>query len=581
MDRNRLRITPARRLPAFPALTALLVLLATALPAEAQQRVNILDSESVTDEMVDGEPVQEILGDVHLRMGDFEMYCDSAYRFFDRAEVRAYGNIEIITAEERIWADSLAYFTDLDFSQLRGRVIIRSDSTTLFGNSVDYRFSTKVGHFLDGVRLEDPQGVLRANSGFYHREADSAVFRGEVQLADSTQYLEGDSLFTNRSTGYYKLYGQIYARDTENRSTLTGRYLEADSTGRRLLRGDAWLRRVSADTLDADSADSGPLRRPDPIPRDADSTGTPHPAAGISGAVLPDSVAGRLEADAELPDSLREALPDSLDAGRADSLGARPPDGLFPDTLYAASRDSAPEVRRDTTHIMAREILMRRQAGAQGDTVNTVDARDSVRIWSPRFSSLSDSARYDGGSETFELHKEPRAWYRNIQLSGPYIRVELQGSQVERLVSHTRPFAVQQDTAIGRLNQITGDTLTADFSGGALHRIRVWPEGRLLRYFVNDEGQPDGAIELSASDIRILFEEGQLVEMRVLEQPRGFTLPESEDTAKRRLEGFRWEPDLRPSRPAQPMERRFPTIPAERPFELPPRYLDFISSQER
>lgn len=561
----------ARPLPAL--LLAAFALLANFSPAEAQQRVNILEAGSLTEETVEGEPVQKILGNVHLRMGNFEMYCDSAYRFLQREEVRAYGNIEIITEDERIWADSLAYFTDVDFSQLRGRVVIFSDSTTLFGNSVDYRFSTRVGHFLDGVRLEDPQGVLRARSGFYYREADSAVFRGQVQIADSAQYLEGDSLFTNRRTESYKLYGQIYARDDENRSTLMGNYLEADSTGRRLLRGQAWLRRVSVDTVEADSAEGPALRRPDPIPRDSTYGGDP-------GVALPDSLAGRLEADAELPDSLREALPDSLAAPpEGDSLERAPPGVLFPDTLYAATRDSTPEVRRDTTHILAREILMRRRVQASGDTVGTVDARDSVRIWSPRFSSLSDSARYDGGLETFELHEEPRAWYRNIQLSGPYIRVELQAGQVDRLVSHPRPFAVQQDTAIGRFHQITGDTLTADFDNGTLRRIRVWPQGRLLRYMTTEQGDPDGAIELSAEDIRILFEGGELAGMRVLQQPRGFTLPESEETAGRRLDGFRWDPGLRPARPEGAMERRFAPIPEGRPFELPPRYVDFLRNR--
>ncbi|MDZ7680737.1 MAG: OstA-like protein [Fodinibius sp.] len=113
----------------------------------------------------------------------------------------------------------------------------RADSTTLFGNSVDYRFSTKVAHFLDEIRLEDQRGTLLANSGFYYREADSAEFRGQVQLADSLQYLEGDSLFSNRSNEYYELYGDIYGNDRENNSMIQGNYLESDSTGRRLLRG--------------------------------------------------------------------------------------------------------------------------------------------------------------------------------------------------------------------------------------------------------------------------------------------------------------------------------------------------------
>lgn len=474
----------------------------------AQERVNILEAESLVEESVGGEPVQKILGRVHLRMGDLEMYCDSAYRYLQRDEVRAYGNIEIITGEERIWADTLAYFTDIDFSQLRGRVVIVSDSTTLFGRSVDYRFSTRVGHFLDGVRLEDPQGVLRASSGFYYREADSAVFRGEVQLADSAQYLEGDSLFSNRSSESYRLYGDIYARDEDNRSTLKGNYLEADSTGRRLLRGNAWLRRVSVDTAEADT---GFARRPDPIPRDS--------------------------------------------SGRAggDSLA----------------------VRKDTTHIRARKIVMRR-AAREADSAATVNATDSVRIWSPRFSSLSDSARYDDGREIFELRAGPLAWYDNIQLSGPYIRAELEEGVLSRLVSRPRPFVVQQDTALDRLNQITGDTLTAYFREGDLARIWVVGNTRLLRFMQNAAGEADGAVEISSGETRIVFEQGRLEQVKHLGSPSGFRLEESEKTSGRRLDGFRWDPGLRPTRPEGAMEPRFDPIPDGRPFELPPRYRRYL-----
>lgn len=487
----------------------------------AQDRVNILEAESLVEESVGGEPVQKIIGQVHLRMGDLEMYCDSAYRYLQRDEVRAFGNIEIITEEERIWADTLAYFTDIDFSQLRGRVVIVSDSTTLFGQSVDYRFSTRVGHFLDGVRLEDPQGILRAGSGFYYREADSAVFREEVQLADSAQYLEGDSLFSNRRSESYRLYGNIYARDGENRSTFKGNYLEADSTGRRLLRGDAWLRRVSVDTAEADT---GFARRPDPIPREA-----------------------------------------------GDSLAAeQPPDPGTGDSLA---------VRRDTTHIRARKIVMRR-AGREADSAATVHATDSVRIWSPRFSSLSDSARYDDGREIFELRDGPLAWYDNIQLSGPYIRAELEDGVLSRLVSRPRPFVVQQDTAMDRLNQITGDTLTAYFREGDLSRILVAGNTRLLRFMQNAAGEADGAVEITSDETRILFEEGRLEEVKHLGSPSGFRLEESEGTSGRRLDGFRWDPGLRPTRPEGAMQPRFDPIPEGRPFELPPRYRRYLDRED-
>ncbi len=453
--------------------------------AQQQKKVDILDASRIVGGSFEGEEVRRILGNVHIKHQDFEMYCDSAYQFVNQDEIRAYGNIEIDTGEEKIWADSLTYFTDVDFSELRGRVILDTDSTTIFGNSVDYRFSTKVAHFIDEIRLEDQRGVLRADSGYYYRSADSVRFHGQVQLTDSLQYLEGDSLFSNRSKDYYEIHGQIFGDDQENNTMLQGAYLEADSTGRRLLEGnDAWLINFEADTSD-----------------------TTQPA--------------------------------------------------------------------DTTHIWAQTIISQEHRHPTDTTVVT-HAYEDVRVWSPNFASLSDTTQYSDSTQTFELWSNAKAWHDNVQLTGPYIKAILKDGDIDSLQSYPQPFSVQQDTTIDRLNQITGDTLTAGFTEGNLSEIFVFNNAKLLRFTKNQQNESDGAIELSAPTIRILFEDGELVRMIANGSNNGSFFPENEETAQRKLEGFVWNPDLRPQKPAEPMESRFPTIPEDLFFELPERYLEHL-----
>ncbi len=448
--------------------------------AQAQNQVNILEADSIQGGQYEGERVQKILGDVHLQSQNMEMYCDSAYQFVNKNEIRAFGNIQIETETEKIWADTLRYYTNVDFSQLRGRVIIEADSTTLFGNSVDYRFTTKVANFLDEIRLEDQRGTLVADSGFYYREPDSAKFYGKVQLSDSLQYLEGDSLFSNRETKYYELYGDIFGDDRDNDSMIKGQYLEADSTGRRLLKGNAWLKSFQQDT--------------------ADTTQT------------------------------------------------------------------------DTTHIRAKTILSKEQR-SETDTTAIVFGYENVRIWSPSFASVSDTSKYTDSTETFELWSNAKSWHKQVQLTGPYIRAKIINGDIDSLISHPRPFSVQQDTSINRLNQITGDTLHADFKEGSLNEIYVFGNSKLLRFTKNDQDEPDGAVDLSAPNIRIFFEDGELTRMKAIGTVNGSYLPESEQTKKRRLDGFSWNPEQRPQRPKEKMKRRFPPIREELFFELPHRFI--------
>ena len=455
---------------------------------QAQNTVNILEAENIDRGTYQGEPVQKILGNVHMQNKNLEVFCDSAYKFLGKSEIRAYGNVQVNTESEKIWSDTLTYFTDVDFSQLRGRVIIEADSTTLYGNSVDYRFSTKVAHFLDQIRLEDQRGTLLANSGFYYREADSAEFRGQVQLADSLQYLEGDSLFSNRRTDYYELYGDIYGNDRENDSMIQGNYLESDSTGRRLLTGrqnNAWLKSFETDTTDS--------------------------------------------------------------------------------------------TRADTTHIRAREILSLEERTAT-DTTALVMGYDSVRIWSPNFASVSDTSKYNNKTETFELWSKAKAWYEQVQLSGPYIEAQLRNGDIDSLKSYPRPFAVQQDTVIDRLNQMIGDTLHADFKDGSLHQIYVFGNAHLIK-FLKDQSSPNGLVDITAPKFRIFFENGELTSFKGTGSNNGTRLPETEKTANRQLDGFTWNPKLKPQRPQQKMQRRFPPITNDVFFDLPQRYIQHLRDE--
>lgn len=510
----------------------------------AQDQVTINKAQEVIGATVKGERVRKLIGEVSLRTEDMVMYCDSAYQYLEKSEVRAFGNIEIDTPEEQIYADTLVYFTDVDFSQLRGRVIIEADSATLFSRAVDYRFSTKVGHFLDYIRLEDQGRTLTANSGFYYREPDSAVFRGNVQLSDSLQYVEGDSLFTNRRKNTYRLYGNVFVDDRKNSLMLKGDSLKADSAGHRKLQGNAWLKKFEP--------------QPDTSTTASDSSLVDNPNRTVQRPTLSSP-----NTDTTTSDSLdRYSLQKAAQIGRTDSLAP-------PDTVATTTPDTTAS---DTTHIRAQTIYSIQDTTAS-DTLSLINAYQNVRIWSPKFSAIADTARYDDQTENFVLRSNPTAWHKQVQLTGPYIRVQLKSGEIEQLVSHPSPFVVQQDTSLDRLNQITGDTLRVNFKQGDISRIHVFPNAQLLRFTKNENDEPDGAVEMTAPSITLMFEAGALDSMKAMGPVDGMYLPESKKTAERRLDGFVWTPKQRPQRPKEPMKRRLPPIPNDPPFEMPKRFL--------
>ena len=218
----------------------------------AQNIVTLQRFESAKVTTVGGESIRKIYN-ARMSLGDVTMVCDSAWQFLNKNELRAFGNIQIDTSTENIWTDTLYYYTNQELSKLRGRVVIKQDSTTLFGHKVDYNFATKVAFFVDGIRLEYDQGILTALSGTYFQNLDSAIFRHQVQISDSAQYAEGDSLFINRKREYLQMYSSVFVVDSTNNGLLTGDYLEADSLGRRYVKGNSYLRNIDQDSTSSDT----------------------------------------------------------------------------------------------------------------------------------------------------------------------------------------------------------------------------------------------------------------------------------------------------------------------------------------
>lgn len=224
-----------------------LILCLAAFPelSQSQSRVNILDANRAEGDFIDGQIVRKLLGNVILETEQMMMEADSVYQFTEQNMLHAF-NIQIETEKEIIWADTLYYNTQTDYSELRGRVIIKSENNTVFSDNMDAALALELIIFSDPVRFEDERGTLLAESGLYYQDVDSAAFRGNVQLADNTQYLESDSLFMNRQDDLYELFGRVYAEDFEENVIFAGDYLYADSTGYRLLTGsDAWLMELS------------------------------------------------------------------------------------------------------------------------------------------------------------------------------------------------------------------------------------------------------------------------------------------------------------------------------------------------
>ncbi|KPQ00636.1 MAG: Organic solvent tolerance protein OstA [Bacteroidetes bacterium HLUCCA01] len=235
---------------------AIFLVLAFVCTTNAQTLVDIIRADQQQRVQSPEGPILKLTGNVLLQTADLTIRADSAWHLTDLGEVRGFGNLRIETNREIILADFIRYNVNTEISTLTGNVIIQTETTEIYSAEAVYSFISEIALFNKPVWLRDSSGVMQSDEGVYFSQRDSAVFRGNVQLADSAQYIEADSMFTNRKSGDYRLYGNVYLQDDENQSRLRGDYIEADSTGRRLIEGNAVLRSIEDKGDESSSQDT-------------------------------------------------------------------------------------------------------------------------------------------------------------------------------------------------------------------------------------------------------------------------------------------------------------------------------------
>lgn len=443
-------------------IALLLLMMMIAQPVVAQKRVEILRAGRGTGAQTDKGFVRTLTGNVLLRSEKITVACDSAIHYVDLDELYAFGNITITTESETIRTRRLFYNTRTEWSLLEHGVVITRDSTVLTSQSTEYSFETEIAVFKQPLRIKDPDGLMIAQRGTYFAKYDSAMVFGNVQISDSTYYLEADSVYTNRETESHKLFGRVYLFDKDENTRIIGRYVEADSTGRRLIRGNAFIEQI-----------------------------------------------------------------DSTEA--------------------------------DTTYMRAAEILVERDSAKQ----RTILATGDVMSWSADYATLSDTTHVFEADSLTLLRGSPRAWHKEMQLSGEALDIRFRNEKIHQILAYGAPSAAQLDSVTRRVHQMKGDTLLLSFTDGEISLFRIHPNATVLYHNRKDDDSPDGAIELKALSIEVIFEDGDVVDVRAWKGIDGSFLEESVELNSRRMPGVLWQPEEKPARPEErPMPRPSPPVPS-------------------
>src|ERR1035437_402487 len=452
--------------------------------------------------------LNRLLGNIKIKHNDVLMYCDSAYYYKNKNQVRAFSKVHIVQGDTlNLYGNYLFYDGTTENAFVKGNVELIDKETHLYTDSINYDVSNRIAryndrgritnakntltsiigvfyvsqnlfHFKDSVKIVNPDYVITADTMDYNTVSEIAYFHGPTELNGDSLYLycergwydtkkevtsiwknamidnrqqivHGDSLFFNDSTGYGESFRNVVIEDTTNNMAVEGNY--------------AWY-----------------YKQPEKF----------------------------------------------MVTNRAVFIQISNQDSLFlhADTISSitVSDTSGKEFR-----------LMRAYYGC--------------RVFSKTLQAKCDSLSYSFQDSVIRLYRIPVIWSDEDQLTSDSMAVFTKNRQTDHLELYNNAFIVSQvDTA--RFDQIKGRSLTGHFKNNELFKIDIKGNGEVLYYLLDGENVA-GVDQSKCANMEIIVDKGKVTEIYEYENPEGVIDPPLPLNSVR-LEGYKWFDHLRPKKKA-------------------------------
>ena len=255
---------------------------------DSSKNVNIdLTAKTVVYFKTDTAEYHKFIGDAVFIQGTDTLYCDSLYQHNTTKNIEAFGDVKIHQlGGTKAQSDYLRYTSGTKLAYMRNNVsltdgknnlkcteltydlgtktgvytnggTLTTDSTIVTSREGEYKVNTKDARFKKDVVVKDvryhivsddlayntdnklvtffsPSVVtsdsgkskLKTSYGTYDSKTGTAHFIGHSSVFNEDHYLEGDSIYYNKLTGYGYADGHVISIDTTRRSTLYCSHLE-------------------------------------------------------------------------------------------------------------------------------------------------------------------------------------------------------------------------------------------------------------------------------------------------------------------------------------------------------------------
>ena len=488
----------------------------------------------------DGVSYHKLAGNVKFTQKNTIIYCDTAM-FYDLTNtMEAYGHVRIDDFEDSvtITSDRLNYEGNGKVAKLRGNVVYADDSIKLYTDDLDYDMTNKSAKYYKGGKILDGINILESVNGNYDTEGKMMVFTDSVKMTTPNYTLESNDLFYNLITKKARTSGDTKIT-TKDGMVLKSHQSSEFDTGKStsaFLIGEVDTEKyyLKGDELYFDNQLGSYAAK-----------GNVYLMAKQDSIIITGNTAHFWQNK-----GLAKVFGDPL---LKKSLGR--------DTLY---------LRADTLVSIDDSLVANRR----------LLAYRNVKVFKTDLQGKADSLAYFLSDSSMVFYQDPILWNEGSQITADTIHIVVKDGTIDKLETAINSFIISEDST-KNYNQIKGRHMTAYFHGRSINNVDVSGNGESI-YFVADEENTDiliGMNKIICSNMNIIFKENQVHDIRFYTNPDGSIVPPHELKEKdKKLEGFAWRIDERPSR------REIMTAPSEilrRQKEVEQMIADELRDKER
>ncbi|GGK66261.1 hypothetical protein GCM10011405_12780 [Rufibacter glacialis] len=455
-----------------------------------------------------GEEVRRLLGNVVMRQGQTTLTSDSAYQYAsDRNKLEVFGNVHITQPGMDATSNTASYDGTRRIATMRGNVTLRDEQMTLTTPSLDYDLNAKRAYYTQAGNIVGPDYTIQSQFGTYTSTDKVLSFKKNIKYVGQNAEVVSDTMSYNTVSKVVEFFGPTTIKSPD---------------------GTLFAHRGTYNTVTRESNFRGnaSIKTPDYL---------------IKGEVLTYDK-GKEYYTASRNVSMTSIKDTTIITGQT---------ALYWRALGRAKVYGSPVMRtienRDTMYLSA-DTLVSVENVKDKTKKGKLYAYHDVRIFKSDLQGLCDSLTYDQNDSTIYLNRNPRLWANKNQMTADSVVLQLRNGTIDQMRMFGNAFAISIDT-LENYNQVKGRAMIARFAEGKIRRIDVNGNAESLYFALQGDTTTMGMNRAVSSDMRLVFQAGEVQYITFLEQPDAKLIPPHElEEPDTRLKGFVWRSDEKPTR---------------------------------